>query len=68
MPEQKNDPKAASPISSKTYLTLATIFLLVSVPFYFFVHPVAFVAAIVVGLFLLVGGFYSLANERHWLD
>ncbi len=68
MAEQEKDSKKAPPISSRMYFILAAISFLVGIPLYFFVHPIAFMAAIVVGIFLLVGGFFSMANERRWLD
>jgi hypothetical protein len=68
MTEEKKEVKVTTHISSRAYLILTAIFLLASIPLYFFVHPVAFIAAVVIGLFLLVGAFFSLANERHWLD
>ncbi|MDD1747481.1 MAG: hypothetical protein LUQ16_06945 [Methanomassiliicoccales archaeon] len=68
MTEEKKDARVATRISSRTYLILTAIFFLASVPLYFFVHPVAFIAAVMIGLFLLAGAFFSMANERRWLD
>jgi hypothetical protein len=68
MTEEKKGVEPPRQISSRTYFILTAIFLLASIPFYFFVHPVAFIAAVVIGLFLLTGAFFSLANERRWLD
>jgi Flp pilus assembly protein TadB len=68
MNEEKKDARAATRISSRTYLILTAIFFLASVPLYFLVHPVAFIAAVVIGLFLLAGAFFSMANERRWLN
>jgi len=68
MTEEKKGDEPPRRISSRTYFILTAIFLLASIPLYFFVHPVAFIAAVVIGLFLLTGAFFSLANERRWLD
>ncbi|HUL38976.1 MAG TPA: hypothetical protein VLU38_01680 [Methanomassiliicoccales archaeon] len=68
MPEDKEDGERAKPISSRMYFILAVASFLLSVPFFFFLHPVTAFAAVVIGIFLIAGGFFSMANERHWLD
>jgi uncharacterized membrane protein HdeD (DUF308 family) len=68
MSEEEKAPNTTHQISSRAYFILAAISFLVGVPLYFFVHPIALVAAVVVGIFLMVGGFFSMANEKRWLD
>jgi hypothetical protein len=68
MPEEAKDTHSMTQISSRTYLLLAAIFFIASIALFLFVHPVAFLAALVIGIFLLVGAFFSMANERRWLD
>jgi uncharacterized membrane protein HdeD (DUF308 family) len=68
MSEEEKVPKTAHSISSRAYFILAAISFLLGVPLYFFVHPIALVAAVVVGIFLMVGGFFSMASEKRWLD
>ena len=68
MPEDKEGNEKAKSISSRMYFIMAAASFLLSIPLFFFLHPVASVAAIVVGIFLLAGGFFSMANERHWMD
>jgi hypothetical protein len=68
MPEEVKGTRSRVQISSRTYLLLAAIFFIASIALFLFVHPVAFLAALVIGIFLLVGAFFSMANERRWLD
>jgi 4-hydroxybenzoate polyprenyltransferase len=55
-------------VSSKAYLLLSAIFFVVSVVMLLFVHPVPYLAALAIGILLLFWAFYSMANERRWLD
>jgi uncharacterized membrane protein HdeD (DUF308 family) len=68
MPEVEPNPEKRQQISSRMYFILAAIAFLAGVSLYLLVHPIAFLAAVVIGIFLLVGGFFSMANERRWLD
>ena len=68
MPEEAKGAQSRMQISSRTYLLLAAVFFIASIALILFVHPVAFLAALVIGIFLLVGAFFSMANERRWLD
>ena len=68
MPEEEKGAQPRTHISSRTYLLLAAVFFITSIALFLFVHPVAFLAALVIGIFLLVGAFFSMANERRWLD
>jgi hypothetical protein len=68
MPEEAKGTHSRTQISSRTYLLLATVFFIASIALFLFVHPVAFLASLVIGIFLLVGAFFSMANERRWLD
>ena len=68
MPEEAKGTQSRTQIPSRTYLLLAVVFFIASITLFLFVHPVAFLAALVIGIFLLVGAFFSMANERRWLD
>lgn len=68
MPEEKANPEKRQQISSRTYFILAAIAFFAGIPLYLMVHPIAFLAAVAIGIFLLVGGFFSMANEKRWLD
>ncbi len=56
------------PISSRVFFVLTIIVMVFGIAGYLLSYPILLGVSIVVALFLVVGGVYRLANERHWLD
>lgn len=68
MPDKSDASQRQSPFTSSVFFLLTIITVVVGIAGYFLSYPILLGASIVVALFLVVGGFYRLANERHWLD
>lgn len=68
MSKNEGDTRAKLSIKSNIYFCLTLIFLAVGAGGFILGLPLLFGAAMLVALFLIVGGFYSLANERGWMD